>query len=109
MYLQYNTRFWLIMRKLVQCSLVVALDKVTLSPYLYILCTEGLSSLIKNAERRGSLHGIKICRRPPIITHLFFADDSFLFLRATDQEALCVKDLLHKYEMASGQALNLSK
>lgn len=50
-----------------------------LSPYLFILCAKGLSALIKQAESRGIIHGVEICRRPPIISHLLFADDSFLF------------------------------
>lgn len=33
-----------------------------LSPYLYIICTEGLYSLIKKAVSSGQIHGIKICR-----------------------------------------------
>ncbi|MCI28536.1 RNA-directed DNA polymerase (Reverse transcriptase), partial [Trifolium medium] len=33
-----------------------------LSPYLSIICAEGLSALIRKAELRGDLHGIKICR-----------------------------------------------
>lgn len=46
----------------------------------------GRSILIKNAERSGHIHGIKICRRAPIVTHLLFADDSFLFMRANENE-----------------------
>lgn len=81
----------------------------SLSPYLYILCKEDLSSLIKSAERSGYIHGIKICRRAPIVSHLLFADDSLLFMRAVDQEVEFVKDLLHRYELASGQAINFDK
>jgi hypothetical protein len=33
-----------------------------LSPYLFILTTEGLTALIKQSIGRGDLHGIKICR-----------------------------------------------
>ena len=33
-----------------------------LSPYLYIICVEGLSAIIKNHEIRGKLHGVRICR-----------------------------------------------
>lgn len=80
-----------------------------LSPYLYILCTGGLSSLIKNSLGSGHLHGIKICRGAPIVSHLLFADDSFLFFRANEQEAGTIMDILHKYELASGQAINLDK
>jgi hypothetical protein len=53
-----------------------------LSPYLFILCAEGLSALIRHAEARGDIHGVKICRNAPIVSHLLFADDSFLFFQS---------------------------
>jgi len=80
-----------------------------LSPYLYILCTEGLSSIIKNYELRGKLHGTRICHFAPSINHLLFADDSFLFCKATISEAQNLKEILSHYELASGQAINYSK
>ncbi|GLU12062.1 hypothetical protein SLE2022_287710 [Rubroshorea leprosula] len=80
-----------------------------LSPYLFILCAEGLTAMIHDAERRRLLHGIKICHRTPCISHLLFADDSFLFLRATETEAQNLKDILQKYELMSGQKVNLRK
>jgi hypothetical protein len=33
-----------------------------LSPYLIILCAEGLSALISKAESRGDIYGVKICK-----------------------------------------------
>jgi hypothetical protein len=48
-----------------------------LSPYLFIMCAEGLTALIRHAEARGDIHGVKICRNAPIISHLLFADDCF--------------------------------
>ncbi|GKU88725.1 hypothetical protein SLEP1_g2954 [Rubroshorea leprosula] len=80
-----------------------------LSPYLFILYAEGLTAMIHDAERRRLLHGIKICHRAPCISHLLFADDSFLFLRATETEAQNLKDILQKYELMSGQKVNLCK
>lgn len=50
-----------------------------LSPYLFILCAGGMTSLIKQAERNNILHGIKVCCIAPAISHLLFADDIFLF------------------------------
>lgn len=43
-----------------------------LSPYLFILCAEGLSALIADRVRRGLLHGCKVTRFAPTISHLFF-------------------------------------
>ena len=80
-----------------------------LSPYLYIICAEGLSAIIKNHEIRGKLHGARICRTAPSISHLLFADDSFLFCKATASEAQHLKGILTSYEQASGQAINLNK
>lgn len=54
-----------------------------LSPYLFILCVEGLSELLQHREMSGRLHGCKVANGAPIITHLFFTDDSFLFCRDT--------------------------
>ena len=45
-----------------------------LSPYLFLLCAEGLSAMIKKATVEGDLHGVAVCRRGPKILHLFFAD-----------------------------------
>lgn len=47
-----------------------------LSPYLFILCAEALSSLLFRAESDRKIKGVAIARRAPRITHLFFADDS---------------------------------
>ena len=43
-----------------------------LSPYLFILCAEGLSSMLQRAEENGKIEGISVCRGAPRINHLFF-------------------------------------
>nr|KYP48455.1 hypothetical protein KK1_029830 [Cajanus cajan] len=80
-----------------------------LSPYLFILCAEGLSSLLRKAEARGELHGAKICRGAPQVSHLLFADDCFLFCKAIERECTTLRTILQQYESASGQAINLQK
>ncbi|KAA3483393.1 LINE-1 reverse transcriptase isogeny [Gossypium australe] len=50
-----------------------------------------------------------VCKSSPTITHLFFADDSFLFFKATRSECSLVKTILDVYEQASGQAGNFKK
>lgn len=80
-----------------------------LSPYLFILCAEGLSSLIRKYEREKWIHGCKIAQRAPIISHMLFADDSYIYCRATDEEAHHMLQLLKIFEKAAGQKVNLDK
>ena len=44
-----------------------------LSPYLFLLCAEGLSALIKSSVESGSLEGLAVCCGGPQLSHLFFA------------------------------------
>ena len=53
-----------------------------LSPFLFLLCSEGLRGLISKAARAKEINGFSICKRGPKLTHLFFADDSLLFCKA---------------------------
>ena len=80
-----------------------------LSPFLFLICAEGFSSLLQDAESKKSIHGIKIGRNVAPISHLFFADDTLLFTRASETEADHIMDILLVYELASGQKINLEK
>ena len=80
-----------------------------ISPYLFLLCAEGLNGLLNKAAAQGEIHGVSICWRGPKLTHLFFADDSLLFCRATQAECHKIQDILNIYEKASGQQLNRTK
>ena len=57
-----------------------------LSPYLFLLCAEGFTSLLARAQNEGRIHGVAVCRCAPSISHMLFADDSLLFRRATPGE-----------------------
>ena len=50
-----------------------------LSPYLFLMCTMGLQSLLHTAEMEGHIQGVAICRNGLRVSHLFFADDNVLF------------------------------
>ena len=62
-----------------------------LSPYLFLLCAEGFSTLTHKAARDNQIRGMSIGRGCPKITHLFFADDSLFFAK---QRSLSVRILL---------------
>ncbi|XP_060968448.1 uncharacterized protein LOC115710694 [Cannabis sativa] len=80
-----------------------------ISPYLFILCSEGLSALLQNFQNRELLRGIAISRRAPSITHLLFADDSFLFCTADKRSCETLHHALSIYSKASGQMVNFAK
>lgn len=79
------------------------------SPYLFLLCVEGLSRTLSLAADRGNITESQVCPDSPRVTHLLFADDSLIFFRADNQEAIIVKSLLQRYDSMSGQAINLQK
>ncbi|CAL1412876.1 unnamed protein product [Linum trigynum] len=80
-----------------------------LSPYLILLCAEGLSAYTAKAVEEKRLHGLQVNRGAPVITYLFFADDSIFFARATQEECLALKNILHAYELEYGQMVNFHK
>lgn len=80
-----------------------------LSPYLFIICTEGLTTLIHKYEVNQWLHGVKICRNAPTVTHMLYADDIYVYCKADTNEAGRVLELLGTYEKASRQKVNKDK
>lgn len=80
-----------------------------LSPYLFLFCVEGLSNLLDKAEVEGKIHGCKISSTAPEISHLLFADDSFLFFKASLAESNYIKEILQTYAYVSGQEINYQK
>lgn len=80
-----------------------------ISPYLFLICAEGFSTLLNAAEERGDLAGVKICQAAPSINHLLFADDSLLLLKIDEGSAQCLQNILELYEDCSGQVINKEK
>lgn len=52
-------------------------------PYLYLLCVEGLSVLLIEAEQGRLIYGANVANGSNPISHLFFANDSIIFCHAT--------------------------
>ncbi|GAA0172461.1 hypothetical protein LIER_26284 [Lithospermum erythrorhizon] len=65
--------------------------------------------MLREAEERNALTGIKISRESPSITHILFADDTMLFCKATRGESQEIRHILRDYETALGQKINLAK
>lgn len=64
---------------------------------------------MNNIAANENIHGCRISRFAPAVTHLLFADDSFMFFKAAVEETKIVKDLLNLYEKQSGQVVKFQK
>lgn len=72
-----------------------------LSHYLFLIVSEGLSTLIKEAVGKWEFQGMKISNPGPLVTHLMFADNFLLFCKAQVKQVQCIKRILDKYETCS--------
>jgi hypothetical protein len=80
-----------------------------LSPYLLLFVADGLSRLFQNEIQQGRLQELRICRRSPGISHLFFADDTMVFLKVDQEQAEVVKGVLRQYEIGTDQLISPTK
>ncbi|GAA0169726.1 hypothetical protein LIER_24143 [Lithospermum erythrorhizon] len=80
-----------------------------LSPYVFIICMEGLISLLKEACSAGELQGIKVGPSVDPMTHLMFVGDTLLLGCATLSETAKFKSILDTYKSWSGQLVNAQK
>jgi hypothetical protein len=62
-----------------------------LSPFMFLFVVDGLSTLLRHEVMETRITPIKVCKRASGISHLLFADDTYLFFKATQEEALVVK------------------
>ena len=56
-----------------------------LSPFLFLLCTEGLHGLLTQSALRGDIHDFSLSRRSPPLTHILFVDNSLLFCKSDSE------------------------
>ncbi|CAN6335307.1 unnamed protein product, partial [Urochloa humidicola] len=80
-----------------------------ISPYLFLLCAEGLSSLLKFSGPNFLAKGIRVGVHAPWVSHLLFADDCLLFTRASARAGRRLMEILQVYQQGSGQMVNIQK
>jgi hypothetical protein len=80
-----------------------------LSPYLFLFIADGLSKLLQQEVDRGALKELHVSRRGLGISLLLFADDTLLFMKASEEHTIIVRNTLQCYERCTGQLINPSK
>lgn len=80
-----------------------------LSPYLFVIITEAFSHVIHETQAGGKMSGVSITKEAPVVTHLFFADDSLLFGKVNQRECGALREVITKYGAVSGQRINFKK
>ena len=80
-----------------------------ISPYLFLLCAEGFSCLLKSIGPVHLSRGIRVGVHAPWISHLLFADDCIIFSEASQRGADRLQDILDVYSRGSGQMVNRDK
>lgn len=80
-----------------------------ISPYLFLLCSEELSCMLRRVGPLYISRGVRVSRYAPWISHLLFADDCLVFTQATKKGAERVAAILDDYNKASGQLVNKNK
>lgn len=66
------------------------------------ICAEGFSVLLRQAEDKRDIMGLKNARNAPSISHLFFVDDNLLFLKASTRSLVSIKNIFSFYSECSG-------
>ncbi|XP_042519136.1 uncharacterized protein LOC122092899 [Macadamia integrifolia] len=80
-----------------------------ISPFLFILAEEAFCKGLKLLVRDGKLKSLLGPQGVSIPSHLFFADDIFIFMNASAKYVRNLQDFLEKYQAFSGQNFNLDK
>ena len=73
-----------------------------ISPYLFLLCSEGLSCLLRSVGPLHLARGVRVGIHAPWISHLLFADDCIVFAEASQRGAARLQEILNTYSRGSG-------
>jgi len=73
-----------------------------ISPYLFLLCAEGLSSMLRSIGPLYVSRGVRVSRHAPWVSHLLFADDCLIFTQASKRGADRVAAILVDYVRITG-------
>lgn len=80
-----------------------------LSPFLFTIVVEAISSLLVKAREMGVISGFQASRSGEVISHLQFVDDTLLFSLTKREEIMALKRILQCFQLVFGLKVNMSK
>lgn len=80
-----------------------------LSPFLFLVATEGLNLLTKRAVERGLLKACKVGRERVEVSHIQYADDWLFMVEGNRENVEALRWLLINFEAVSGLSVNFDK
>nr|KYP51642.1 Transposon TX1 uncharacterized [Cajanus cajan] len=80
-----------------------------LAPFLFTVVAEGLTGLMREAEKCKIFTGVSVGKEQVKISITQYADDTMFFGEASQENVIAIKGLLRCFELVSGLKVNFSK
>ena len=80
-----------------------------LSPYLFLIFMEALTSILNKASELGEFEGVRLPNGGPILSHLFYADDALIVGKWSNANMKKTSRLLRIFYLCSGLKINIHK
>jgi hypothetical protein len=79
-----------------------------LSHFLFLIITEALSRMLKEARTNGMLRGVKVSESK-MVSHLLFVDDILCSVHGSYGDLSTLKNIFFMYSKATGMMVNMVK
>nr|KYP49583.1 LINE-1 reverse transcriptase isogeny [Cajanus cajan] len=80
-----------------------------LAPFLFTIVAEGLSGLMREAEKHNRFNSVKVGQNQVEVSLVQYADDTMFFGEASLQNVFLIKSLIRCFEVVSGLKVNFFK
>ena len=80
-----------------------------LSLYLFLFIVDILFRMVNKVVKSNRMSGIKLGRKCPSLSHLFFINDFLFFMSTNVRNVFVLKFIMERYCVCSGQTINLNK
>lgn len=77
----------------------------SLSPYIFLLCINILSYILLREEKQKVIEGFRLGQSGVCVSHLPFADDLLLHLKASPESCCTLSNIFH-FRRFSGLKIN---